>query len=147
MTIRPQDAFSARALTLAGAILAGMLGIGFQAPPSANAARDAVRASLIAAQTRASTGGAAGSVDLETTAIAAKRLREADVVLERVRRDWIHELLSSKPSRFLVDASVTPQDGTPPDERVFCLVVERQVGDIAIASSPHGNGACGTFGW
>lgn len=138
-----------RAIVLVIAGTAGMLGVGYQAPPSQSAAEVAVRASLAAAQTRAATNGerrTLSEAELQAVGDASLALQAAKLEFVAYRRDWIHEAVSSGPSRFLVDVRVVPTDSTAPDARIYCIHLERQPGGSAIASSPKGTGACSALG-
>lgn len=141
-----------RAIVLVIAGTAGMVGAGYQAAPSQSAAEAAVRASLAAAQTRSASTGADGerrilSEDaLQAVGDASLALQDAKLEFVNFRRDWIHEAISSGPSRFLVDVRVVPADGGTPDPRIYCIHLERQPGGSALASSPKGNGACTASG-
>ncbi|MFN8544937.1 MAG: hypothetical protein U0807_12155 [Candidatus Binatia bacterium] len=76
--------------------------------------------------------------------VAAIRARSAEhaqatITLVDVERNWLHEILGSSTSRFLVTAIVTPPGG-PGVER--CFGVEPDVAGTALALGPYAGWRC-----
>ena len=76
--------------------------------------------------------------------VAAIRARSAlparaTITLHSVQRNWVHEVLGTSASRFLVTATIAPPDGLAVER---CFSVEPGLAMTAIAFGPYASWRC-----
>ncbi len=122
------------AFAVAGLALA-TLGVGWSAAPAEDRVVEAVRARLAANAVDPEAAGAA----LEAQAALQVELREGELRVLSVRRDWAHELFSQRASRFFV--RVAWNEAGQGQEGCFLFEPGRLAGG-ELASGPRSQGEC-----
>jgi hypothetical protein len=140
-----------RALAFAGVLVGGGLGVGWQRPPAPEDVAAIVRTRfnfLVSdgvTQAAKAEGREPTGEELQALSEALVALEAAEVRLGPLRRDWPNELLSSKGSRWMVEASLVPNDALPEAER-WCFHVEHPLAVLPVVYD-RGPGPCGLLGW
>jgi len=122
------------AFAVAGLALAAF-GLGWSTAPAEDRVVEAVRARLAANAVDPEAAGAA----LEAQAELQLELRDGELRVLSVRRDWAHELLSRRASRFFV--RVGWSEGGQGREGCFLFEPGRLAGG-ELASGPRTQGEC-----
>jgi hypothetical protein len=85
------------------------------------------------------------ATELQNLADAQVELAKTKLHLGPLRRDWIHEVFSTDSSRFMVEATLVPND-VYPAATDYCFHVEYPLATHTVVYD-RGPGPCGRFGW